>query len=70
MGLTALGQWPTNGRSITIADVVAKEQRDWAPHQAPQSGEHGADEPAERLALKTSGAFMKSQKATGNSFGS
>ena len=32
----SMGGWPTNGRIITIVEVLPKEWGIWTPHQAPQ----------------------------------
>ena len=63
------GGWPTNGRISTIAEVLSKEWRVWAPHWVPSPEvQHQEDKLPERLALKISRAhFWESQRAVGSS---
>ena len=53
------GWQPTNGRDITIIEVLCKEWGIWAHIEPPSPGIlHQEDEPLECLALKTSRAYV------------
>ena len=58
---------PTNGRIITITELLPKDQGVWAPPRDPQRGDPALGRPYECLALKDNGAFFReSQRAVGN----
>lgn len=67
-GPTPSGEWPTNGRNITIIEILPKEQGIWFPNQSPQPG----DPTLARWAHRTSNIEnyqdlgWKSWKAIGN----
>ena len=66
--LTHLNEQPTNKSTITISEVLPKEQGFRAPHQGPSPGIlHQEDKPLQHLVLEARRAWVQeSKRAVGN----